>query len=121
MSVHIPADVSVTGDEELELQLIEVNAQYLFVRARGGLREVSLSRGPSHPQSHLVTVFTLAGCTLTDQHGAVLNAEQMASGGGPFAGVLDIAFPRTTHIDLSGTLTLKFAEATARFRLVSIS
>lgn len=121
MSAHIPAAVTFTGDEELEVQLIEVTAPYLFVHARGGLREVSLSGDRRHPQSHLVPVLTVVGCTLTDEHGAVLSAEQMASGGGPFAGMLDVAFPRTMHIDLSGMLTLTFAQATVRFRLVVIS
>lgn len=99
MMMHVPTVLSQTG-LALRLQLVEVTDDFILIRLRSD---------ETHPSQHPGGTTLLVmdeWFTLSDPEGTTAELFQKSSGGGPFAGQVDLAFRRVPEIDLGATLTL---------------
>lgn len=102
-----------------EVQTVEVVEGYLLVRLRvGDERQEYLDT----PRGVRLTRRSLLedGVILSDESGnRVSPLQSVSSGGGPFAGMEDIAFPLMPSLSLEGALTLDTADVHLRFAVAT--
>ncbi|WP_136643843.1 hypothetical protein [Subtercola vilae] len=84
----------------LQLQLVEVTDDFILIRLRSNEMRPTGHRETQRP------ALMAEQFTLSDAKGMTANYVQISSGGGPFAGQIDLAFDRTPPIDLTATLSL---------------
>jgi len=95
----------------LEVQSAEVIDGWLSIRVRSSPTE-SFGR---HGQQ--VPVVSGERFVISDEAGNELESSLVQASSGPLFGIVDIAFPTETELDLLGTLALRSASASVSFRL----
>ncbi|UAJ78365.1 hypothetical protein IT072_13970 [Leifsonia sp. ZF2019] len=100
---------TLAGDETLELQSVEIVEDRILLR----LRDFASAPGPRGTKQPLAvgTQWTLADHNGTSE----TLAEQAASGSGPFAGQVDIAFRIGRALAPAEELQLRSADRSIRF------
>ncbi|MFF2050002.1 hypothetical protein ACFVU2_00240 [Leifsonia sp. NPDC058194] len=98
------------GDGSLQLQAAEITDQRVILR----LRDTRFTSGP-----HATTSAAAAGSrwVLQDTSGHRYGFEQSSTGGGPFQGIVDIAFLIESGLGRDDELILESQERSIRFSL----
>jgi hypothetical protein len=100
MFESVPTVLSQTG-LEFRIQHVEISGGYVLIRIRCDVMRPTGHGGTERP--------AVMGewFTLTDERGgSVQMAEMNAAGSGPFAGIVDLAFPLQDELNLDAPITL---------------